>query len=224
MKKMLLALCLLFALGPIVSGAEYNLETLKEGPPTEGLAEPIAAAISPQGIKVLKGTNRTVCSIWLCKEWDVKAGFKPTQEVLYPFTPGQLIGVISFRRRGADFRDQTIPKGLFTLRYAQQPTDGNHEGTSPTRDFLVLTSVEKEKSTKIIDVEELNKMSAESIESEHPGMFCLQASKGAKNNKPSLRHDEDADWWILQTTGKAKSKDKTVALPLSLVVVGVADE
>ena len=36
-----------------------------------------------------------------------------------------------------DFRGQEIKKGVYTLRYGQQPEDGNHIGTSELADFLL---------------------------------------------------------------------------------------
>ena len=113
----------------LASAADHRVEALKEKAPA-GVAAPIAAQLSDTGVKIIRGTSRTVCEIWLTKQWDLKS-LEAKGDVNYSFTPGQLIGVINYPRKGADFRDQQIDPGVYTLRYAQQPVDGAHVGTSP---------------------------------------------------------------------------------------------
>ena len=154
----------------------------------------------------------------------MKGDFKPTDEVLYPFEPGQLLGVVRYPRKGADFRDQDISKGLYTLRYAQQPVDGAHVGTSPTRDFLLLVSAEKDKSAGKLDLKKLVEQSADAAGSSHPAMLCLQRVAGEAGEKPTMRHNEEHDWWIVTVPGNAKAGKATKKLPVDLVVVGVSTE
>ena len=214
----------LFLPGTVALSAEHRVEVIDNLPPEESLNEAISKKLSTTGVKIIRGKRRTVCEIWLCAEWPVKAGFEPTSEVLYPFRPGQLIGVLRFRRKGADFRDQDISKGVYTLRYGQQPVDGNHEGTSPTRDFLLLVSADEDASAQPMGVEQLQKASAQAARSNHPAMLALQSTKGKPSPKPSIRHTEDDDWWILQITGTTRSGDQKGNLPMELVVAGHANE
>jgi hypothetical protein len=143
--------------------------------------------------------------------------------VAYPFSQGQLIGVLRFGRKGADFRDQEIAKGVYTLRYAQQPVDGNHVGTSLTRDFLCLSAADADKSTKPVELQTLIEQSAAAAESKHPAMLALKKPK-ADGDKPTLAHDEAAELWLATIVGKAGAGGKTSALPLGVVVVGRANE
>ena len=118
--------------------------------------------------------RRTVCEIWPCKHWDAQAAdFTATSEVLYPFQPGSLVGVIRFPGRGYDFRDQRMASGVYTLRYAQQPVDGNHEGTSITRDFLLMVKAEEDTSLEPMDNERLMEAAAEAAGTSHPAMLSL---------------------------------------------------
>jgi hypothetical protein len=200
--------------------AEYQVEVLDEAAPADDLSDSIAQQLSAKGLRVQRGT-RTVCELWTSKQWDVAEGFEATTEVLYPFEPGQLIGVIRFKQRGHDFRDQRLSRGLYTLRYAQQPSDGNHEGTSPTRDLLLLVQADQDKSPEPMDVNPLLKASAEAAGSSHPAMLCLRKVEGGEA-PPSLRHDADRDWWILRLA--SNSEPNGGVLPVDLVVVGHADE
>ena len=49
-----------------------------------------------------------------------------------------LIGVVRFHQEWSDYRGRPIPAGVYTLRYALQPEDGNHLGASIYRDYLLL--------------------------------------------------------------------------------------
>ncbi len=206
-----------------VQAADYRVEKLDEGPSAEHVSEEIVAAIAGSGVTVIRGKKRTVCQIWLAKEWPVAADFKATSEVNYPFKPGQLIGLVRFKRKGTDFRDQVITKGWYTLRYGQQPVDGNHEGTSPTRDFLMLVSCEHDRTVEAPDADKLVEHSSEAAGSNHPAIFSLQQAAEA-DERPSLREEEDHEWQILQLVGQAKGGDASEELAVDIVVVGQAAE
>ena len=209
--------------GATASAADHRSEAIDSAPPKDELAPALQDKFAERGAKVIRGTSRTVCEFWPTKEWAVQDGFQAKEDRLYPFSPGQLIGLLHFPRRGKDFRDQTISSGWYTLRFGLQPTDGNHEGTSPTRDFLLMVPTESDTTNAPTNIEKLVEASAEAAGSAHPAMLCLQpAVKTAKNG--SVRHDEDRDWWILQVTSQARVKGKSNELPLSIIVVGHADE
>jgi hypothetical protein len=78
--------------------AEYQAVRLEKAPPKEELAPAIAESLQPAGIAFMRGENRTVCELWLCKKWEVQPDFKPTLQLLYPFKEGELVGVIRYPR------------------------------------------------------------------------------------------------------------------------------
>lgn len=215
----LAACCLAWCLS--AAGADHKVEALAKAAP-EGFSAAIASQLSDSGVKVIRGTSRTVCEIWLCKQWPLKS-LKASGDVDYPFTPGQLVGVVNYPKRGSDFRDQDIDAGLYTLRYAQQPVDGAHVGTSPTRDFLLLVKAEADKSADVLDYKTLSEASIEAAQTAHPALLSLRKAAG-EGKAPSIRHDEEKDWWIVRLHGKGKAGDDAAALPLDLLVVGIAEE
>ncbi|MDP6443762.1 MAG: hypothetical protein QGG36_14940 [Pirellulaceae bacterium] len=225
MTKLAITTCLTlictFAVCTAAFAIDYKAEKLSEAPPKEVPAE-IGKLLQPTGIKVIRGSSRTLCDIWLCKEWQVKS-LKPQGDVMYPFEPGQLIGVVRYGRRGSDFRDLDISSGLYTLRYGQQPVDGNHVGTSPTRDFLLLLSTEMDKRSATLDYEALTERSAEVTESTHPALLSLQNVKLAPK-PPVIRNNDEHDWWILRLGSTAKAGKETGPVELDLVIVGQAAE
>ena len=166
--------------------------------------------------------TRTVCELWLAKKWEIDPNFKASKERLYPFQPGQLIGLVHYNRKYLDFRKQTVPSGWYTVRFELQPVDGNHEGTSITRDFLLLVNVQQDEAEKKWADKSLFKASAESIGTTHPAMLSLQpASEG---NAPTILHNTEKEFQILHLIGNGIVGEKGQATPLDFVVAGHAPE
>jgi hypothetical protein len=130
--------------------------------------------------------------------------------------------LVHFGRRGSEFRDQTVSSGWYTLRFGLQPVDGNHEGTSPTRDFLLLVDAEQDDLPENWDADALNEASAEAAGSSHPAMLCLQRTSDGSTF--AIRHDEANDWWVLHVLGNGVADQKSKGIPMDLIVVGHAEE
>jgi len=220
--RCLMSVLLVFATRSTAIGQDYSVEIINEPAKPDKVDEELVKQFSGQGYRVKRDSRRTVCEIWLCKKWEVEADFKVTEERRYPFYPGQLIGLLHFTRRGSDFRDQSFSKGWYTLRFDLQPVDGNHVGTSPTRDFLLLVAAAQDEPGKQWSQEDLLEVSAEAAGSSHPGMLCLQDP--IKDSKPRVRHHEQQDWWILHLLGKGVSNHEEHEVALDLVVAGHAAE
>jgi hypothetical protein len=203
-----------------VEAEEHGVAPLNEPAPKDALSPEIAGELADTGFRVTRG-SATYCDLWLCKSLPVASGFKPSSDVLYPFTPGGLIGVVRISQRGSDFREQDIATGVYTLRYAQQPVDGAHVGTSPTRDFLLLSKAATDRSLAVVEEKNLSKQSADAAGSAHPALLCLQPVPAGTAQFPSIRHDEQRDWWIVALRGEAKLAGP---LPIGIVVAGVAPE
>jgi hypothetical protein len=157
------------------------------------------------------------CTLWWREEVVLKDGFKPTLNVKYPFTTGDLLGVIEVQTKTAtDFRGQEVKPGVYTLRYAQQPVDGNHVGTSELYDFLLAIPVKHDVDParwKIAD--ELNRQSAATAGSNHPAIFSLLPAE--KAGPVAVTHDSAKELWILNGALTATA-DKVVAV--RLVIAG----
>ena len=216
-KRLFLAMLVLAVAAAMVRAADYRVEPIKE--PAPDVSADIAAQLSPSGFKVLEGAKKTVCEIWPAKSWTMKADFQPSDTVLYPIEPGSLVGVLRFPRKGADFRGQDIPAGVYTLRYADQPVDGNHVGTFATRDFLLLVPAASDESPAPIAEKDLFTASAKSAESSHPAIKPLVKPESATPGE--LRHLEEQDWWTLSLSGQDTKGMKRM---LEVIVVGKAAE
>lgn len=199
---------------------DYRVEAFKDVPAPKGVSADVAAQLSTSGFKVLEGDKRVVCEIWPAKTWTAKADFEPSDTILYALEPGSLVGVLRFPRKGADFRGQEIAAGAYTLRYGDQPVDGNHVGTFDTRDFLLLLPAAADESTAALPEAELFEKSAQAAGSTHPAIWPLVKPAG-DGAKPTLRHIEEKEWWTVCFGGQDAGGKK---LALELIVVGKAAE
>lgn len=229
MKSRVFGLCLLFvpllgmlpgSIRPAVFAADQKIEALKEAP--QGLSAEVAAAIAATGSRIT-GKDGVICDVWLAREIVQKPKFKSSLRIKYPFLPGTLIGVIRYPdgSKPNDFRGQALKPGTYTLRYGLQPDDGNHLGTSDIRDFLVGCPPDKDSSPKRVeDIKDLFKLSASASGSTHPAIFLLTPPPDKPFESPSVAHDDDKHLVIFQTVVSSKDGDKTVPVPISVVVVG----
>lgn len=205
----------------IYSQEAFSVEELP-APAADGLPAELAQKFADKGVRVKSGTGRTICEVWPTKQWAIDTTFQPSEQRLYPFQPGQLMGLVHYTRKSSDFRKQVIPSGWYTLRFALQPVDGNHEGTSITRDFLVLVSVAEDLADKQWDDKTLFKTSGESIGTTHPAMLSLQRSEGG--DKTSIRSVTDKEWQILKLAGQGQVGDKSSPTAFDVVIIGHAPE
>jgi len=80
------------------------------------------------------------CEIWF--RASIPAGKTDASGAVYTtLAESTFVGVITFAKTANDYRGQSIKPGAYTFRYEVHPTDGNHMGISPIRDFLVLVPV-----------------------------------------------------------------------------------
>ena len=97
MARSAVSLCLLLLVGWPASAQDHTVAKTDSPPPADAIAPEIASALSPTGFKVTKG-SQAVSEFWPTKEWPVEANAATGGEVLYPLTPGQLIGVARYSR------------------------------------------------------------------------------------------------------------------------------
>lgn len=214
----------LFAARPIEAQQSFKVEKIKDGPPTE-LASPIKAAIKGPGYRVTDDQGKPFVELWLRDA--TPATSKPSGPkgaILFPvLSDGELVGAIKFLAEGHDYRDQTIAPGVYTLRYLLQPINGDHLGTSDTRDFVVLVPSAKDKNLAPIVRKPLEERSAEAAGSSHPAVFLLREAPDRKlPAEPLMVHDEMLNTWgaVLGLPLKVPNESKQVVLPIQVVVSG----
>ncbi len=199
-------LCLLLAASAVF--AQY-----KSGPagaPPPELAAAIGQALQQQGTKVMSDNGTVFCEVWLRTTMPKGPASTDQAVTLTTTLQGSLLGAIRFPGGGADRRGQQIKPGVYTMRYALQPVNGDHLGVSPQRDFLVLIPAADDKdlnATPAFDA--LMAMSRKASGTPHPAVLSIWAA-GASDAAGFAKQGEND--WVLTT--------KIGDTPVSLILVG----
>ncbi len=188
---------------------DYKLEPIAT--PAPGLPAAFAAAIQTTGVRV--SAAAPWCEVWLAKS--IPAGAKPGDSAIsYGISQGTLLGVLRFPAKGEDRRGQTIPAGVYTLRYSNFPVDGAHSGVAPQRDFALLTPIAADSDPAAKpSFEDLVKMSSKASGTPHPAVLSIETPPSGAT-APSVSKEGEKDWTLTLKSGD---------LTFSVIVVGKAD-
>src|SRR2546423_5879753 len=183
----------------------------------ENVPEAMRKALDSSGYRITLG-GELFCEVWF--RATVPAGKTEASGAVYTNLPeGAMIGIIRFAKTANDFRGQSVNAGVYTLRYAVHPTDGNHMGISPIRDFLLLVPLAADTNPDAtLKFEELAKLSAKASGTNHPAVLSL-VSADASAAAPAITTDEHN-----HTVFAAKIKTASGELPIALVIKGVAEQ
>jgi len=210
---------LLLASAVLVAAADtYTLEQAAAAPPAD-LPAGLRDAVAPDVLRV-KGPAGVLCEIWLRKAVPVVAA--PSTELGVTFgqiADGTFLGVMRVAAATTDYREQKVKPGLYTLRYALQPVDGNHTGTAPQRDFALLSPVADDSDPATISHDEALKRSAKTTGTKHPSVWSLWPAEDAA--APSLHFQSDLQIWMLSFP---LSLGGGARVSMGMVVVGHAPE
>lgn len=97
--------------------------------PPEALAPGVSALLAPGSSNVQAGT--ATLEFW----WVKTAGGNDWSGV----AEGALVGAVRVSEAYPDIRGRRIKPGVYTLRFALQPMNGDHLGVSPHREFLLVS-------------------------------------------------------------------------------------
>lgn len=219
MRKTLIAFT--FALLLTATGAlaqSWRAEPIELAPPEE-LDAAIRSTLSGQAIRIT-GPEGPLMEIWLRSELPVRADAPAELGVLYPqLAEGTLVGAARFLRDARDFRRQQTRAGVYTLRYALLPVDGNHIGVSPQRDYLLLVPAAADASPEKMAAAALHSASSRASGTTHPSIWSLQQAESG--DVPAVSYHADEDLRVLSFE-VALADGGT--LRLALVVAGHAAE
>jgi hypothetical protein len=185
----------------------------KAGAPPEALPAAIRALVAEEGTQ-FSNEGKLVAEIWLCKALPTTGTPTSLGQSYGQIAEGTLVGVLRLPASWMDYKGQPVPPGTYTLRYAVQPADGNHTGTTIYRDFLALIPAASDTETQgPVAHTTLVDLSKKTTRTAHPavlGLFPLFSVPP----EPALTHNE-LDQWVLATVAGE--------VPLGLVLIGQAD-
>ena len=191
--------------------SQYKLEPA--GAPPSDVPAAVSGTLQKDGSKIVAGTGTAFCMVWFRST--APNGPKSTEDgvTLPTIPPGLLIGVLQFPARGADRRGQNIKPGVYTMRYALQPVNGDHQGVAPQRDFALLVPAADDPGPAATPgFDDLMKLSRKASGTPHPAVFSMSSSSNA--TFPELKKEGDNDWAL-----HAKIGD----LAVEIILVGKAE-
>ncbi len=221
--RFMFAFCLVASIAP--AQETYKAELLKSAAPDD-IAEPIKKDLADSGVRVLNGQGKPFAEIWLRKGIPASGKLDGAKGVIqFPvIAEGELLGVVKFIAEGHDFRDQSIPPGVYTLRYGLQPVNGDHLGVSPFRDYGLLLPASKDVDLALLARKKLETQSAETTGASHPAVLMLIGLPAGTKADPKIVRDDEKN-----TSGailafplvSGKGGDREV-LTVQLVISGMA--
>jgi hypothetical protein len=186
----------------------------------QSASESLRKTLEPKGYRVTAADGSVVCEVWFRTGVPAAGKSEAPGAVYTGLAESALVGVINYPKATNDFRGQAIKAGTYTLRYALHPTDGNHMGISPIRDFLVMIPVSADQDPDAkYKFEELTKMSAKVSGTNHPAVASL-ATLDNVVIAPALVENEHGHL-ILAARLKTQSG---ADMPLAIIVKGRAEQ
>jgi hypothetical protein len=200
----------LFVVLPVFSAAllAQQYKSDPAGAPPSGLAPAVASALDSNGTKISKADGTAVMEVWFRKT--APSGPKNSADsiALPTISVGTFLGVVKLESKGEDRRGQQLQPGIYTMRYVLMPSNGDHLGAAPQRDFaaLVPAAEDKDPSTSP-DLEGTVKMSTKASGTAHPAVLSLSSGSGSTTFTKEADHD-----WTLNT--------KIGDLPVAIILLG----
>jgi len=202
--------------------SKWSVKEAKTDPPQE-IAEPIRKLLNENAAQVLDENGKLVVEIWFRKELTAKATAAEIEKGLTyrKVEQSTLVGVGRFSQAFVDFRKQNVKAGVYTLRLGYQPEDGNHQGTAPYGDFLLLSPAAEDRKPDLMEAKALQEMSTKTIpDGNHPSVMLL-----VPNTKPEaaakLFNVKAHSLWVLNWKEDVMVGDKKTTLGIGLTVFGV---
>jgi len=181
---------LLFALAMVLStatacAASLTLKVVDKEPPTE-LDPSITAKLQKSAVQLLDG-DKPVFEFWFAAELNLTAKPASPDNALDALKQATLLGVVSISKALQDYREDTLPAKVQTMRFALQPQDGNHLGTAEFLYFAVLVPAKLDtKPDGIADYKALVKASSKETSTDHPVILSLRPASSTEGEFPKL--------------------------------------
>jgi hypothetical protein len=200
---------------------KYSVKTVSDTAPPKEVQEPIRKLLDSRCVQLLDDKGGTLLELWFRKEMPVKATEAQVKNGLtYAEVPlSAVVGVVRVPKVTLDYRKQKVKPGVYTLRLALQPMDGDHMGTAPYNEFCLLCPADEDRKPDLLEAKALHELSGKTVEG-HPSVLVLFPGKGA-TAEPKLVDKGEGHWVLLfqldAAAGPIKGK-----MDFGLTLVGVS--
>jgi hypothetical protein len=226
---MRIAICLtaaavaLAASAHAAEGGKLEAKPAKVEPPKD-LKDAVRDLLSDDAVQITDEKGGVAMTLWFRKEIPAKATPEqikngPTYREIQPTT---IIGAVQLPGTWSDFRKQEIPAGVYTLRLAIQPQDGDHMGTAPYNEFCLLSPAGMDEKPEPMEVKALHKLSGNSTGGTHPAVMLLFPNPQPEDAPKTA--DKGNGIWVLAVKRPLTIGSDKAALGFAFTVAGHTSE
>jgi hypothetical protein len=200
--------------------ADYSIKVVNAEPPKE-IQEAIRSLLADRSVQLLDAKGEVLAEVWVRKEVPGKATEAQVKNglTLREIPETSVMGALRVPKQLLDYKKQKVPAGVYTLRLAYQPENGDHMGTAPYGEFCLVCPAAEDKDPGTMKAKALFEMSTKATTG-HPGVFLLFPGKGA-TAEPKLVDRGEGHWTILLkldvTVGGMKA-----SIGIGLTLIGVS--
>jgi hypothetical protein len=131
----------------------------------------IAAALGPGSVAVKSGDVQL--DLWWVKAIALSKAPEGGAPAWGDVGDGTLVGAIRVSAPWSDIRGYVVRPGVYTLRYARQPANGDHLGVSPNREFLLLSPAAVDATPDPVGYKGAVDLSKQTVRRAHPSALSL---------------------------------------------------
>lgn len=134
---------------------------------------------------------------------------------------GTLVGALRVTGTFKEIRGKVVKPGVYTLRYGQQPQNGDHLGISPFREFLLLSPAAVDRDPKVLGFDGAVAVSKQTVGTAHPSSLSLDPPEDAPGAVGSAYKNEsghDGVVFEVKQSGKGAGSIKFGLILLGLIV------
>ena len=170
-----------------------------------------AVMLEKSGTKLMKGGTQ-VAEIWFRAALPAMVKSSEPNVTLGMVPHGTLLAVIKVEVAHADRRGQQVKPGTYTMRYSYFPENGDHQGASPQRDFLLLTPARIDKdSTVVPNFDMIVDWSRKASGTPHPCVFSFWKEDPKNFKDGAFDKQGENDFVLMHKLGDT---------PVSIILVG----
>jgi len=200
------------------SAEDLALKVADKEPPKE-LDASIRAKLQTKVVQLLDG-EKPAYEFWFNAELPLQSKPATAGKALDAIKPATLLGAVTVSRDHRDYRDDELRAGIYTMRFALQPQDGNHLGTSEFNYFAVLTAAKIDnKLDGISDYKALVKASSNETSTDHPVILSLRPAASDAGDIPQVSTPAP-DHKSVRVKVPAKAGDEKVSITFEVVYEG----
>ena len=199
----------------------YSIKVQDKSAPPKDLPDAVRKLLVERSVQLLDAKGEVLAEVWMRKEVPAKATEAQIKNGLtYREVPETtLLGVVKVVKQSSDYRKQKVPVGLYTLRLGNQPQDGDHMGTAPYSEFMLLSPIKDDKGAETMEVKALQELSAKTTNN-HPAVWLMfPPDKGT--GEPKLADKGDGHW-VLFFKQDVLVDSKKASMGMGIALIGHA--